>query len=126
MMEDANTIFKALSRGANGYLVKGMDMDTLEARILNILEGREAALTASVSKTILGYFQKISPPLNPSVHLSEQEMVVARYLIDGLAYDEIAQQVGIGVNGIRYHVKKIYAKLGINSRHQLRDWVERT
>ena len=120
MLENAETIFKALSRGADGYLVKGIAMHTLEEKILDILEGREAPLSPSVSKTILGYFQKVSAPaVKQLATLSEQEMLVARYLMDGLAYDSIALNLGISVNGVRYHVKKIYGKLEITSRYQL-------
>jgi DNA-binding CsgD family transcriptional regulator len=53
------------------------------------------------------------------IGLTPQEMSVARLVVRGLSNREVAGQLVVSVNTIEYHLKHIYAKLGITSRNQL-------
>lgn len=48
--------------------------------------------------------------------LSEREVAVVRLMVDGLTYNNIAEQLMISINTVRYHVKGLYSKLGVSSR----------
>jgi FixJ family two-component response regulator len=48
--------------------------------------------------------------------LTDKELVVARHLLEGLSYGEIAEIEGNSSNTIRQHVSAIYAKCGVGSR----------
>jgi DNA-binding NarL/FixJ family response regulator len=48
--------------------------------------------------------------------LTDKELVVARHLLKGLSYGEIAEIEGNSSNTIRQHVSTIYAKCGVGSR----------
>jgi LuxR family maltose regulon positive regulatory protein len=48
--------------------------------------------------------------------LSKREVEVLRCLAAGLTYNDIAEQLIICVNTVRYHVKGLYGKLGVSSR----------
>jgi len=48
--------------------------------------------------------------------LTEKELVVARHLLEGLSYGEIAEIEDNSSNTIRQHVSTIYAKCGVGSR----------
>jgi len=48
--------------------------------------------------------------------LSDRELDVLRLIADGLSYEEMAQQLVVSVNTVRFHVKGIYGKLGANKR----------
>ena len=50
--------------------------------------------------------------------LSEREREVLRLLAAGLTYAEIAERLLISVNTVRFHVKEIYGKLGVNRQAQ--------
>ncbi|MGQ9816284.1 MAG: response regulator transcription factor, partial [Candidatus Roseilinea sp.] len=50
--------------------------------------------------------------------LSEREREVLRLLAAGLTYAEIAERLLISVNTVRFHVKEIYSKLGVNRQAQ--------
>jgi LuxR family maltose regulon positive regulatory protein len=50
--------------------------------------------------------------------LSERELEVLRLLAAGLKYAEIAERLVISVNTVRFHVKEIYGKLGVNRQAQ--------
>ncbi|MBW7883096.1 MAG: AAA family ATPase [Caldilineaceae bacterium] len=48
--------------------------------------------------------------------LTERELEVLRLIAKGLPYAEIAQQLVVSLNTVRFHVKGIYGKLGVNNR----------
>jgi LuxR family maltose regulon positive regulatory protein len=50
--------------------------------------------------------------------LTERELDVLRLLAEGLTYAGIAERLVVSVNTVRYHVKEIYGKLGVNRQAQ--------
>jgi LuxR family maltose regulon positive regulatory protein len=50
--------------------------------------------------------------------LSERELEVLRLLAEGLTYAEIAERLVVSLNTVRFHVKEIYGKLGVNRQAQ--------
>jgi LuxR family maltose regulon positive regulatory protein len=50
--------------------------------------------------------------------LSPRELEILRLLPSGLTMEDIASQLIISVNTVRSHLKNIYAKLDVHSRHE--------
>jgi len=48
--------------------------------------------------------------------LSERELEVLRLLAHGQKYTEIAEQLVVSVNTVRFHIKSIYAKLSVDKQ----------
>jgi LuxR family transcriptional regulator, maltose regulon positive regulatory protein len=48
--------------------------------------------------------------------LTDREIEVLRLIAEGLKYEEIAERLVISVNTVRFYVKEIYGKLGVNNR----------
>lgn len=122
IMDDQETIFQALCNGATGYLLKDIAFDELEQRLLLVVKGEGALLDPLVAKKILQYFRpkNTDEPIDPSLaQLSDKERVVVEMLNHGHTYNEIAQFLGITINGVRYYVRNIYSKLQIKSRGEL-------
>jgi DNA-binding NarL/FixJ family response regulator len=120
VMDDSTTIFQALTYGATGYLIKDISMEELEKSLLKVLEGTGALISPAVAKKIIQHF---NAPGNITVDedqgFSEKRNQVIGLLNEGRSYDEIAERLGMTVNGVRYYVKSIYKKLNISSRGEL-------
>lgn len=55
----------------------------------------------------------------PVLGLTGSEARIAQKLVDGNRAGRIADDIGIGLETVRTHVRRIYNKLGINSREEL-------
>lgn len=50
--------------------------------------------------------------------LKEREIEVLRLVGDGLSNKEIARQMGIGIDTVKWYLKSIYGKIGVGRRTQ--------
>lgn len=61
------------------------------------------------------------PAASPEVELTPQERQIAELAAQGLTNRDIAARLYVSPRTVGYHLHKIFPKLGISSRHQLRD-----
>ena len=83
-------------------------------RILDVFSSSDSHLDispASVSSAKSRQAGLIDP-------LTERELDVLRLIARGLKYKEIADNLFISQNTVRFHVKAIYGKLNVNNRTQ--------
>jgi DNA-binding NarL/FixJ family response regulator len=116
---DNDRIFQAISRGAIGYLVKGISLKKLEDKLIDSIEEGGSPLSASVARRIIGYFQNPGKYHREFEKLTEIESKLIQFLVDGLTYNQIASMMNITIHGVRYHIMNIYKKLEVNTRHQI-------
>lgn len=71
--------------------------------------------------------EKIFPDLSPSVELnkmfsddiSPRQIAILRRFVMGMTYDEIAAELKITKNGVRWNLDRIVEKGGFNNKHEL-------
>lgn len=113
--EDTDKIFRALSAGANGYLLKRVAPAKLLEAICDVHAGG-SAMSSSIARKVVASFQRPPPTAAPEAHLSPREQAVLECLTRGLTYKAIADQLGISIETIRTHLKRVYQKLHVRSR----------
>jgi DNA-binding NarL/FixJ family response regulator len=115
--EDPDHIFKALSSGASGYLLKRTPRAELLAAIKDV-HGGGSPMSSNIARKIVQSFQRFSSSQAAPDNLSPREREVLELLARGYLYKEIADQLHISVPTVNTHIRRIYEKLHVRSRSQ--------
>lgn len=120
---DRDTVVKALSAGADGYLLK----DSTPAQVLDAiaitLDGG-APVSPAAAVYLLELLRQPQPVAAPALTPSSDERLTAREaellaaFAEGQSYKEAARTLGISPHTVGNHVKSIYRKLEVNSRSE--------
>lgn len=115
--DDDDRIFEALCAGATGYLLK----KTAPARLMESL--REAVdggspISPEVARRVITLFRDVRPPQRADYELTPHESRLLRMLVDGHNYKTAAVELGVSVNTIAFHMKRIYEKLQVHSKSE--------
>lgn len=113
--DDNDTIFEALKCGASGYILKDpITADEITKAIRDLYNGG-SPMSPFIARKVIGSFQK--PVINDAYSLlSQREKEVLELLSKGLLYKEIAQQLGVGTETVKKHLKNIYQKLHVQNK----------
>lgn len=111
-------VLRAISAGADGYVLKLEDPLQMAQQIGQILQGAPP-LSASVATLLLQTLRSqpgVSAGNSRAIdELSAREIEVLDALRRGLSYKQIARELTIALDTVRNHIRKIYDKLGVNS-----------
>ena len=117
--QDPDKIFNSICAGAMGYLLKDLSFSDLESHIITVKEKGGSALSPKVARRVLSHFQQGKKTIKDKTQLTKKEAQVVLFLVDGLSYQKVADQIGVTLDGVRYHVKNIYRKLQVRSKAQV-------
>jgi DNA-binding NarL/FixJ family response regulator len=115
VFEDTEQIFRALAAGASGYLLKRLSPKKLLEAIEEVLAGG-SPMSASIARKVVHSFKAAPARGDASADLSDRERAVLDGLAAGLAYKQIADQLGISIHTVRNYIRRIYEKLHVCSR----------
>ncbi|MGH8928717.1 MAG: response regulator [Acidimicrobiia bacterium] len=110
-------VLRLMRAGASGYVVKTTDRYELIDLIDQVLAGG-----IPISPEVAGYLLDIDDDAHTNQSfglLTHREREVATYIARGWTYREIAEALGISVKTLETHVRHIFEKLGVSSRHEL-------
>ena len=114
--EDDDAIFEALRAGAVGYITKHASLPDLIGAIHAAAQGA-APLSPSVSRRVVSRFwPEPRHALEVDFALTPREREVLDLLCTAASYRDVATALGISEGTVQSHVKKIYGKLGVNSK----------
>lgn len=117
---DSDQVFKALEAGASGYLLKRTSRGEIVEAIEQVWEGG-APMTGEIALKVVESFRKPPQPAStqpPSTEaqLSPREEEVLQLLAKGYQTKEIADALSISYFTVRFHLKRVYAKLHVRSK----------
>ncbi len=75
-------------------------------------------MSPHIARQVVSFFHR-SPSPKPERALTVREQEVLDLLIVGKSYKDIAQHLGVSVDTVRSHVRKVYDKLHIHSRTEV-------
>jgi DNA-binding NarL/FixJ family response regulator len=116
--EDEERIFGALCAGACGYLLKGTPPERLIESLREAMEGG-APMSPQIARRVVEQFQKTGKQrIAQSYELTPHESRILGLLVDGHHYQTAADELGVTVNTIRFHLRRIYEKLQVHSKSE--------
>jgi len=117
--EDVQTIFGAFSVGTSGYLTKSSNhLEPLQAvdEVLN----NGAPMSSKIAKIVISSFQR-----SQDTPLSNRETEILCSLATGKTYRITADNLHIGMETVKSHVKNIYSKLQVCTKSEAIDVARR-
>jgi DNA-binding NarL/FixJ family response regulator len=113
--EDTDRIFKALSAGACGYILKRCPPEELIAAIREVRQGG-APMSREIARKVIGSFQTPLAANAEVEELSPREREILELLAQGFPNKEIADRLGVSDGTVRWHLRHVYEKLHVRSR----------
>lgn len=113
--EDSEEIFRSLSAGAHGYLVKSTPPEQLLDAIREVAAGG-SPISGSVARKMVDFFRSRPVTTDGAASLAPREREVLKLLADGCPYKEIATAMKVSLGTIRTYIERIYEKLHVHSR----------
>jgi DNA-binding NarL/FixJ family response regulator len=116
--DNSDQIFKALSFGATGYMLKRTPRSELLDAVKDVHAGG-SPMSSIIARKIVQSFQRfnIVSPADPD-NLSPREREVLELAARGYLYKEIAESLHISVATVSSHISRIFEKLHVRSRSQ--------
>jgi DNA-binding NarL/FixJ family response regulator len=106
-VDDPTVVKAALSRGASAFIVKHIDPRDLAAAVRQAIEG-------AVFQP-LGLLENGNGNGNEN-DLSKRELTILKALQSGLSNKQIAKELFLAEQTVKFHLTNIYRKLGVNNR----------
>jgi len=111
--QEEDLIERALQAGAIGYLLKNVGAEELAEAIREAHAGRSTLAPEATEVLIQATRQRAD---QPDYGLTGREQEVLSLLMEGLSNAEIAERLVVTVATVKFHVRGILNKLGVDSR----------
>jgi DNA-binding NarL/FixJ family response regulator len=120
--EDSDRLFESLKAGAGGYLLKRTSSAGLVQAIRELHAGG-SPMTPQIARRVVQFISSSAKTSKATAaelaELTPRERKFLDELAQGYAYKEIADHLGISLDGVRNYVRNIYKKLHVHSKLEL-------
>ncbi len=113
--EDSD-LFQAIEAGARGYLLKDMTADEFLEMLEGLSRGEAAISRRTAARLLEGLSAPRREPTKKGRQLTEREIELLQLVAKGLPNKAIAQALSVSENTVKYHLKKVFQKLGAQNR----------
>jgi DNA-binding NarL/FixJ family response regulator len=114
---DEEYVIEALANGANGYVLKDIEIDKLVEAIDDAINGKMVLPPSVAAKLAEGLNKVVPQKTSPALaELSEREKEIAIMLTQGFSNKQIAMALFISEGTVRNYISTIYSKIGVNDR----------
>jgi DNA-binding NarL/FixJ family response regulator len=111
-------IREAVLAGAQGYLMKEINLETLVIAILDTFAGR-SVLTPEITDRVMRLLRDGKPGAASSISaLSPQEHRVLALVAQGLTNKEIGERLDLSDNTVKNYLVSVFEKLQVKRRSQ--------
>lgn len=112
--DDSDKIFHALCNGAQSYISKKTPLKVIMEAIFTVHRGG-SYMSPSIARKLITHIGK-RPKKSNLQNLTDRQMEIVKSLSEGLSYKMIATALSISIDTVRFHIKKIYKTLEVNSK----------
>jgi DNA-binding NarL/FixJ family response regulator len=110
---DESHVLRSIEAGAVGYLLKDSEPERIVEQIRSLRSGG-SPISPLIARQVLARLHAPSTPAETSLSVRETE--VLSYITKGFSYDEIVRLLQISRPTVLTYVRRIYAKLQVNSK----------
>lgn len=121
---DQDHVRNALQAGALGYLLKDEEPSAISEGVRAVAHGK-IWLSAMIASSLISHIAD-TEALTWEGALSGRELEVLHLIAHGNSNAQVAETLSITERTVRYHLRNIYSKLGMERRCQLIAWAART
>jgi DNA-binding NarL/FixJ family response regulator len=112
---DDDVMFAAICAGACGYLLMETEPERLIGCIREVHEGG-APISPEIAREVVTNFRAVNRWPAEELDLSARQAEMLHLLDEGSSYKACAAQLGVSIDTIRFHARKIYERLHVDSR----------
>jgi DNA-binding NarL/FixJ family response regulator len=117
VFDDDRRVFEAICAGASGYMLKKMPAARLIQGIRDAAAGG-APMSPEIAARMIALFLQARPAAAGAHSLTPHEIRILKLLVDGHNYKTAAVELGVSVNTISFHMRRIYDKLHVHTKSE--------
>lgn len=115
--DDDDRIIDALCAGATGYLLKTTPAEKILESLREVIDGG-APMSPEIARRVIKLFRQSPPPKQVDYDLTPHEIRILKMLVDGHTYKTTANELGVTVHAVSFHMRNIYDKLHVHSKSE--------
>lgn len=116
-------VIRAMTYGADGYLLKDMDPEQILERLKEAVNGT-MVISEKLTHVLIGALRKgDNTRAQQLANLTSREHEILKLIAKGMSNKLIARELDISDGTVKVHVKHILKKLGLKSRVEAAVWM---